>query len=125
MCHLLFLAPILALPVFWLFPASLAVPLYLLVVGGTGLLLWPGIGALRQPQRAGREGMVGARGKALTDLNPRGLVQCQGEIWEATAHERILGGTRVRVLGVDRLRLCVDRPDPEAEMHRSLACHQR
>ncbi len=124
MCHLLFLAPILALPVFWLLPASLAVPVYLLVVGGTGLLLWPGIGALRQPQRAGREGMVGARGQALTELNPRGLVQCQGEIWEATARERIPGGARVRVLGVDRLRLRVDRPAPEPRMNGSSACHQ-
>ncbi len=112
MCHLLFLAPIAALPIFWLLPVSLAIPLYLAVLGTAGLLLWPGFGALRQPQRAGRVGMAGARGDAVTEINPRGLVQCQGEIWEAIAREQIPAGARVRVLGVDRLRLRVERPAP-------------
>ncbi len=112
MCHLLFLAPIIALPIFWLLPMPLALPLYLALLGTTGLLLWPGIGALRQPQRAGREGMVGTRGDTLTEINPRGLVQCQGEIREAIAREQIPAGARVRVLGVDRLRLRVERPAP-------------
>ncbi len=109
MCHLIFLAPVLALPVFWLLPLSLAAPIYLGVLGGTALILWPTVRAMRQPQRAGREGMVGARGEVLTEINPWGLVQCQGEIWEATARDRIPSGTRVRVLGVDRLLLQVDR----------------
>ncbi len=112
MCHLLFLAPIITLPIFWLLPMSLALPVYLTVLGTAGLLLWPGLGALRLPQRAGREGMVGARGDAVTEINPRGLVQCQGEIWEAIAREQIPAGARVRVLAVDRLRLRVERPAP-------------
>ncbi len=125
MCHLLLFAPVLALPVFWLLPMPLAIPLYLAVVGSTGLLLWPGIGALRQPQRAGREGMVGARGEALTEINPRGLVQCQGEIWEAAAAERISTGERVRVLAVDRLRLRVSRPTLGRNLQEHTACHDR
>ena len=51
MCHLVFLAPILSLPVFWLLPASLALPIYLTVVGMTALVLWPVVGAMRQPRR--------------------------------------------------------------------------
>ncbi len=114
MCHLIFLAPILALPVFWLLPLSLALPIYLGVVGMTGLVLWPVVGAMRQPLRNGVEGMIGARGEALTDLNPDGLVRCQGEMWEATAEEPIPGGERVWVLDVNRLHLTVGRQAPSS-----------
>jgi membrane-bound ClpP family serine protease len=112
MCHLIFLAPVLALPVFWLLPLSLALPIYLGVVGMTGLVLWPIVGSMRQPLRNGVEGMIGARGEAVTDLNPTGLVRCQGEVWAATAEEPVGRGQRVWVLDVDSLRLTVGRHAP-------------
>lgn len=114
MCHRIFLAPVLALPVFWLLPISLALPIYLGVVALTALITWPVIGPLRRSPVTGREGMVGARGEAITALSPRGLVRCQGEVWEATAEEPIPGGERVWVLGIHRLRLTVGRNAPRA-----------
>ncbi|HSB78812.1 MAG TPA: NfeD family protein [Candidatus Methylomirabilis sp.] len=114
MCHLIFLAPVLALPVFWLLPFSVALPIYLGVLGLTTLITWPVIGALRRSPVTGREGMVGVRGEALTMLNPRGLVRCQGEVWEATAEESIPGGERVWVLGIRHLLLTVGRHAPRA-----------
>lgn len=124
MCHLVFLAPILALPVFWLLPFSLALPIYLGVVGMTGLVLWPAVIAMRRPQVTGREGMIGARGQALTALNPNGLVRCQGEVWAATAQEPVPDGERVWVLGVDRLRLTVGRQAPQrGDTGRGHPCH--
>ncbi len=113
MCHLIFLAPILAVPIFWLLPPSQALPIWLAVVAGTGLILWPVIRALRQPQAAGQEGMVGVRGKALTTLNPHGLVRCLGEVWGATAAEPIDSGEQVQILAVDRLRVRVGRYAPQ------------
>jgi membrane-bound ClpP family serine protease len=109
MCHLIFLAPVLALPIFWLLPFSLALPIYLGVVGMTGLILWPVVTAMRRPQLTGAEGMIGARGETLTELSPHGLIRCQGEVWSATADQLILGGHPVRVVAVDRLRLRVMR----------------
>lgn len=108
-CHLIFLAPILALPVFWLLPISLALPLYGTVVGLTALVTWPVVTAMRRPAVTGAEGMLGAKGEALTDLNPHGLIRCQGEVWSATADEPIAGGERVRVLATHRLHARVTR----------------
>ncbi len=112
MCHLIFLAPIMALPVFWLLPFSLALPIYLGVLGLTALFVWPIIGPFRRVPITGREGMMGARAEAITELSPRGLVRCQGEVWEATAEEPIPSGERVWVLGIHRLLLTVGRQDP-------------
>jgi membrane-bound ClpP family serine protease len=111
-CHLIFLAPVLALPLFWLLPLSLALPLYGVVVGLTALVTWPVVVAWRRPQITGAEGMVGARGEALTELSPHGLIRCHGEVWSATANEPIAGGERVRVVALDRLHARVVRCVP-------------
>ena len=105
MCHLIFLTPVLALPVFWLLPWNIAVPIYGVVLGATALVLWPVAAAWRRPLVTGAEGMLGARGEALTELNPHGLIRCQGEVWFATARRPVSPGERVRVVALDRLRV--------------------
>jgi len=112
MCHVVFLAPVLALPLFWLLPFSVSLPIFGTVLVLTALIAWPAAAAMRQPQVTGTEGMVGTRGEALTELNPHGLVRCQGEVWSATANEPIPGGERVRILAVDRLHVRVTRHVP-------------
>ena len=109
MCHIIFFAPVLALPIFWLAPLSVAAPIYGAVLVLTALVAWPVVTAMRQPQVTGSEGMIGARGEALTELNPHGLIRCQGEVWSATAEVRIPAGERVRVVAVDRLNVHVTR----------------
>ncbi len=109
MCHLILFAPLLALPLFWLLPLNLALPIYGIVVGLTALIAWPAVVAMRRPSVTGQEGMMGARGEALTELNPHGLIRCQGEVWSATAEELIPAGERVRVVAVDRLHARVTR----------------
>ena len=103
MCHLIFMAPVLALPMFWLLPPSIAVPAYGAVLLITALVAWPVVAAWRRPTVTGAEGMVGSKGEALTELNPHGLIRSQGEVWSATADERIPAGERVKVVAVDRL----------------------
>lgn len=109
MCHLIFFAPVLALPVFWLLPMSVALPIYGVVLAATALVAWPVVVAWRRPSVTGAEGMQGAKGEALTELNPHGLIRCQGEVWSATADEPISAGERVRVVAVDRLHAQVSR----------------
>jgi membrane-bound ClpP family serine protease len=121
MCHLIFLAPILMLPIFWFLPLSLALPIWLSVTAATGLIMWPVVQALGRPQVAGREAMVGIRGVALSDLNPGGLVRCLGEVWRASAEEPIAQGEQVWVLSVHHLRVRVGRQVPKAV----LACRVR
>ena len=109
MCHLVFLAPVMALPLFWFLPFSVAFPIFGTVLVLTALIAWPVVAAMRRPQLTGREGMLGMRGEALTELNPHGLIRCHGEVWSATADELIPAGERVRVVAVDRLHARVAR----------------
>lgn len=111
-CHLILFAPVLVLPLFWLLPLSLAVPIYGVVAGLTALVAWPVVTAMRRRSVTGAEGILGAKGEALSELKPHGLIRCHGEVWSATANEPIAGGERVRVVAVDRLHLHVVRHTP-------------
>jgi membrane-bound serine protease (ClpP class) len=62
-------------------------------------------------QTAGVDEMIGAIGRAVTDLRPEGKVSIRGEYWEAIAVGNVSSGERVEVLEVEGLRLRV-RPVP-------------
>lgn len=113
MRHLILLAPVMALPVFWLLPPSIAVPAYGTVLVVTALMVWPVVVAWRRPAVTGAEGMLGVKGEALTELNPHGFIRCQGEVWSATADENIPAGQKVRVVALDRLSARVARYIPD------------
>jgi membrane-bound serine protease (ClpP class) len=57
----------------------------------------------------GTEGMVGDIGIALSDLEPDGTVQVHGEIWQAVSQQPIRSGERVKVLGIEGLKITVAR----------------
>jgi len=63
--------------------------------------------AQRRRALTGREGMVGLRGTADTDLDPSGWVQVQGEVWRARADEKVPKGEAIEVLSIDGLQLRV------------------
>jgi membrane-bound serine protease (ClpP class) len=56
----------------------------------------------------GREGLIDAVGIARTPLAPGGKVFVQGEYWDAVATRPVEAGARVRVTGIDGLRLTVE-----------------
>ncbi|TMQ59691.1 MAG: nodulation protein NfeD [Candidatus Eisenbacteria bacterium] len=69
-----------------------------------------GVRALKRKPLTGREGLVGERGVALTELGPHeGRIFVHGEYWEAEADERIEKGAPVVVDRVDGMRLRVRR----------------
>lgn len=57
----------------------------------------------------GAEGMLGATGVALSDLQPDGQVKVRGRIWKATATEGLAAGDEVVVRAVSGLELTVSR----------------
>ena len=84
-----------------------------LVVAVAGLVLFLGRLALVAQRRTpvtGLEGLVGEQGRTLTPLGPGepGQIQVHGEIWRATAADRIPAGRDVRVIGVTGLTLAVE-----------------
>jgi membrane-bound ClpP family serine protease len=69
--------------------------------------------ALGRKPVVGLTDMVGARGKAVSDLAPEGTVRIKGELWEARAEGRkISAGADVIVVGQEGLKLVVRREKP-------------
>jgi len=46
---------------------------------------WKAFQSHKQRPTTGKEGLIGRSGIAITDLDPEGQVELQGEIWRATA----------------------------------------
>jgi membrane-bound serine protease (ClpP class) len=57
--------------------------------------------------------MIGAIGRAVTDLRPEGKVFIRGEYWGATSMGNVSNGESVEVIAVEGMRLRV-RPIPAA-----------
>ena len=108
MCHLLLLLPFIALPVFWLWPASIAVPVYAAAALATGVLYWYWLKSARMPKLNGAEAMLGARGRVVGRQELRVTLFFHGELWRADADgEPIAVGDEAVVVGIEGLRLRV------------------
>jgi membrane-bound ClpP family serine protease len=74
--------------------------------------------ALRRKPVVGLPAMVGARGRAVSDLAPEGTVRIKGELWESRAEgRRINAGAEVVVVGQEGLKLIVRRERPAGKPH--------
>ena len=79
----------------------------LAAVEGFEMLLWLRLRRLRS--LAGPEGIVGSKGRALSDCDPEGQVRVRGQIWKATCPAGAEAGDDVVVEGSEGLRLKVRR----------------
>ena len=86
-----------------------------LTAGFFAFAVGAGIRAQKQKVQTGREGLVGAVGVARSELSPEGTVLVQGELWSAESQDDVIPlGSRVRVMGVDGLRLRVKKEEASA-----------
>lgn len=83
---------------------AIALAAALLMAFLTHRVLW----AHRQHVTTGAEGLVGARGEAMSDLNPSGRVFVHGESWSATSPAPVERGKQVKVLRVQGMILEVE-----------------
>ncbi len=76
-----------------------------------GLVLSKVLAARRRRPVTGREGLVGAVGEAREVLQPNGMVFVDGALWQARTGDglAIEPGTRVRIVGMEGLRLIVQK----------------
>lgn len=101
-------APVLAISI------RLIVAMAALLAGFMFFAVGAGVRAQRSPARSGGGRLIGAIGVARSPLDPEGMVHVQGEMWSAVAVDGpIADGQRVRVVGLDGLRVQV-RPEPPA-----------
>jgi membrane-bound serine protease (ClpP class) len=92
-------------------------PMILVVVGTTSAVFTFIIGAAmrsvgRQPV-SGMEGILGETGIAKQRLDPLGTVFVQGTLWTARSTAPIEVGEAVRVIGVEGLKLTVEKVTEE------------
>jgi membrane protein implicated in regulation of membrane protease activity len=106
MCHFFLALPLLALPVFWLWPLPVALPLY---TGAAALSLlaytyaWK---AWRVPRHNGLEAMLGLQGKVIAVGTRDITLQLGSELWSAqVAGELLRIGDKAEVIGADGLVL--------------------
>ncbi len=85
MCHLILFLPFLTLPVFWFFPLSTAMPIYLFVLGISLFLYFKIFQAMRLKPRLGKDAMLGKTGIVIQNINPEGKIKYATEIWNAKA----------------------------------------
>jgi membrane-bound serine protease (ClpP class) len=93
-------------------PLSMLAPIVLFLAGALGLVAWIVSRAMRRRPTTGREGIVGAIGRATEALEPEGWIFVWGERWRARAARPVAAGQAVRVTGSEGLVLLVE-PAPD------------
>ena len=100
MCHLILLLPVFALPVFWFFPFSIALPIYLIISGISAFLYYLIFKAMTMTPRVGKEAMLGQTAEVIKEIAPEGKIKYFTEIWSAMADgEKFLVGEKVMIYG--------------------------
>jgi membrane-bound serine protease (ClpP class) len=108
MCHILFLAPVIGLALFWVLPLEQALLFYSIVLVTCGILLWLFWRDRQKPVATGMEGMIGSNAEVIGNGSATAKVTVRGEIWDAVCREDLSVGQKVRVTGLDRMTLLVE-----------------
>jgi membrane-bound serine protease (ClpP class) len=105
MCHIILLLPLLSLPVFWMWPISLATPVYGVILV---LSIWTYffvMRAMKRPVETGTEGILRETGRVIEAMQRRARVRVHSEIWDAVSPDKLHKGDRVQVDAVEGLTL--------------------
>lgn len=111
MCHVLLVLPLLALPVFWMWPLAAALPFYAAVLGLSAAVYWYALCAMRLPKQHGAEGTIGETGQVVVGEFGEIHVQIRNELWAAASPVPLYQGERVKVVAAEGARLRVQKLD--------------
>jgi len=101
--------PVLGLAVFWLWPLSVASPIYAGIVVVSALVYRAMITGMRRPAVTGREGLLHEVGE-IVDVSGHGLsVRIHGELWRARSRDALATHDLVEVIDLQGLTLRVRR----------------
>lgn len=116
MCHILLVLPLLALPVFWVWPLSVALPIYGAAAGLAAVTYWCAVRAMSQPRKNGAESLIGDTGQVVVSELGEVQVQIRNELWEAVSAVPLHQGDRVKVVAAEPTRLRVQKLDANAAL---------
>ena len=111
MCHLILVLPVLGLAVFWLWPLSVAAPVYAVILAISLAMYYLIMQAVRRPVMTGAEEILQKTGKVLEVRGRKISVRVRGEIWNAESSDRLHTGDDVSITGLEGLVLRVQRLD--------------
>lgn len=111
MCHIILMMPVLALPMFWLWPMSVAAPVYIVIVVLSAVLYLFTVRVMRRPVQTGLEELLQSVGEVVEVGERLPRVRVHSEIWNAECSNELRLGDRVKVLSVGGLTLRVQRLD--------------
>jgi membrane protein implicated in regulation of membrane protease activity len=112
MCHLLLLMPIIGLVVFWIWPLSIAIPVYLVILILSTAIYVIALKSMRKPVVTGSEGLIGKAAEILDMSNHKGHVRIENEIWDAYTDEPLQKGDEARVIEIQGMTLKIARAYP-------------
>jgi membrane-bound serine protease (ClpP class) len=112
MCHWLLFLPVVALPVFWLAPLSLALPAYGLALAAAVWVYALAVATSRRRPMTGAEGMLGERGRVVRIEGRTATLLIHGELWAAESESGAFAvGDRALIVGIEGLRLRAKRAE--------------
>lgn len=110
MCHLILAMPFIALPMLWLLPLSVGVPLYGVVLALAAAAYVMTLRAMQRPVTAGAEALMHAVGTVSAVDRRTPYVWIVGERWSAISQDDVLAvGDTVEVIAREGLTLHVRR----------------
>jgi membrane-bound serine protease (ClpP class) len=95
------------LPEYMRISKSVIIPAVMVSAGFFIFAVTMAIRARRKKPTTGIEGIIGEEGLSESLIFPEGTVSIHGELWTAICDERIERGERIKVVGVDNLKLKV------------------
>jgi len=105
--------PVLALPIFWLLPLDLAIPIYIFLTLISGLFYRLIARSMGKQPETGSESLIGATAQVVSKLKSgdlaKYLVRSQGELWSARSADILSAGETVSIAAVDGIRLVVNK----------------
>ncbi|MBI4319972.1 MAG: NfeD family protein [Chloroflexi bacterium] len=104
--------PVAGAVVFFVAPPPISIPVYGSIAGTSLFVYWKIAKALMLPPVMGREGMIGRVAEVVTDVDSEGsegMVRFDGALWQAVSEEKLPKGEEVRIIGLDGMKLLVER----------------
>ncbi len=114
MCHLIFLVPLVGIPLFWLLPLEYTLPINVLLWIVFGLIGYKVVKAMMKPPDDGFKSLIGIEAMVVSVESQnygQYLVKAAHELWTARSTETLHPGERVKVAAADGIKLVVRRAE--------------
>jgi membrane protein implicated in regulation of membrane protease activity len=111
---IMMVAPILAIPVFWLLPLGQAIIVYVIALALCGSMFWVMRGNRHRPVKTGKESLIGRNAEITARTNgtrPRYTIRIEGELWTARSSDALKTGDKVIITSSEGNTLVVSRKD--------------